>query len=314
MIPVSQYPAGLRKWLVAVYQQACWTELKALKPGNVHCFSNGHGMTVEDFVTSADVSADPLTEPAIGLGERIFRAVAATHETVGCNTNLGILMLCAPLIQALLDERLDRGTLREKLSSVLRQAGAEDTRWLFRAIELAAPGGLGRSVKYDVRQSTDVRLFDVMSYAAGRDLIACQYVTDYANIFDFALPQLRELERRWQSREWAASGLFLHLLARFPDSHIQRKYGLDKANEISRKAAVLSKSLSHTDEPEKYCKHLLRADIEFKRKGINPGTSADLTVATLFISHLELILYAFDPKTGYSRSRDSCLNEVGVQI
>ncbi|MCP4287621.1 MAG: triphosphoribosyl-dephospho-CoA synthase [Gammaproteobacteria bacterium] len=314
MIPVPQYPAGLRKWLVAVYQQACWTELKALKPGNVHCFSNGHDMTVEDFVTSADVSADPLTDPAFGLGERIFRAVAATREAVGCNTNLGILMLCAPLIQALLDERLDHGTLREKLRCVLRQAGKEDTRWLFRAIELAAPGGLGRSGKYDVRQAADTPLFEVMAHAAGRDLIACQYVTDYVNLFDFALPRLREFERRWQSREWAAAGLFLSLLASFPDSHIQRKYGLDKANEISRRAAVLSEGLSHADEPEKYRKHLLRADIEFKRKGINPGTSADLTVATLFILDLEPVLSAFDPKTGYSRIRDSRPNKVGVRI
>jgi triphosphoribosyl-dephospho-CoA synthase len=57
-------------------------------------------MTVEDFRISAQQSAEPITRAANGLGERIYYAVKATREAVGCNTNLGIILLCAPLLLA----------------------------------------------------------------------------------------------------------------------------------------------------------------------------------------------------------------------
>jgi triphosphoribosyl-dephospho-CoA synthase len=313
-MPVLYHKQGLRDALASAYKQACTIELEALKPGNVHRYADGHQMTREDFVTSADVSVGPLTEPTVGLGERIFRSVAATRDAVGCNTNLGILLLCAPLIQALLDERQNQGSLRERLHHVLQQADAEDTRWLFNAIELAAPGGLGESDKYDVRQAVNAPLLKVMAYAAGHDHIARLYTTDYENLFVFALPRLQAYERRWQSWEWATAGLFLDLLAHFPDTHVQRKFGLEKAVEVSRRAAVLSEGLSHADQPEKYQKYLLQADTEFKREDVNPGTTADLTVASLFILKLEQMCSAFESDTGFSRTCDSRPCEVGFPI
>ncbi len=260
------------------------------------------------------MSAGPLTEPALGLGERIFRSVAATREAVGCNINLGILQLCAPLIQALFDGRQDRGSLRRMLHPILLRADAEDTQWLFQAIELAAPGGLGESDRYDVRSSVDVPLLDVMAYAAGRDQIARQYTNCYEDLFVFALPRLQACQRRWQSWEWAATGLFLSLLARFPDTHIQRRHGSEKAIDISRRAAVLSEGLSRAGQPENYRKQLLEADSEFKRNDINPGTTADLTVAALFIMNLEQMCSTFVSDTGFSRTRDSRPYAVGFPI
>jgi len=304
----------LRQAIVSAYQQACTIELAALKPGNVHRYANGHGMTQADFVTSAEVSAAPLTDPTFGLGERVFHAVAATRDAVGCNTNLGILLLCAPLIQALFDGGQDRGSLRNRLHPVLLHAGAVDTRWLFQAIELAAPGGLGESDRYDVRHPVDVPLLEVMAHAAECDQIARQYTTGYEDLFVFALPRLLACQRRWQSWEWAAAGLFLGLLARFPDTHIQRRHGLKKAIEISHRAAVLSEGLARAGQPEEFRKQLLEADSEFKREDINPGTTADLTVAALFIMKLEQNCSTFVSDTGFSRTRDSRPYEVGFPI
>jgi triphosphoribosyl-dephospho-CoA synthase len=292
---------NLSKQIEAAYQQACLSELNALKPGNVHRYSAGHGMTMADFVTSAHVSAAPLTRPALGLGERIYRAVEATREAVDCNTNLGILMLCAPLIQAMLDERLPPGSLRDRLRSVLVQTDAKELDWLFRAIRLAAPAGLGQADQHDVSQTPTAQLIEVMAYAQERDLIARQYANGFADLFDFALHRLHTYKARWQSGEWAITGLFLSLLARFPDSHIQRKYGLYKAVSTSLRAAELANGLGKAEMPDHYHIRLLQADNEFKREGINPGTSADLTVATLFISHLETMLAGFEQKTGSSR-------------
>jgi triphosphoribosyl-dephospho-CoA synthase len=304
---------GLRRHLEAAYRHACLNELNALKPGNVHRFADGHGMTLADFITSAEVSAAPLTTPGLGLGERIFRAVEATHEAVGCNTNLGILLLCAPLVQCLLDEHQPPGKLRDGIRHLLMSADVNDTVWLFRAIQLAAPGGLGQSEKHDVFQPSTTPLFEVMAHAAERDLIARQYATGFADLFDFALPRLYEFEQRWQNRAWATTGLYLGLLARFPDTHIQRKYGLGRATAVSRQAADLAREFSQVEKPEHYQLRLLHADTEFKREGINPGTSADMTVATLFISNLEPMLPAFEQKTGFSRVRDSRSDGVGIR-
>jgi triphosphoribosyl-dephospho-CoA synthase len=306
--------ADIRTHLAALYRQACLRELDALKPGNVHRFSDGHGMTLEDFITSANVSAEPLTAPCLGLGERIYRAVEATRKAVGCNTNLGIIMLCAPLIQAILDDKRSTGSLRDRLRGVLAQSSADDLDWLYRAIQLAAPGGLGHSDKYDVSETPDAGLIEVMTHAAERDLIARQYATGFSDLFDFALPSLRRHEARWQSREWAITALFLSLLAHFPDTHIRRKYGLYKAVATSVHAAELAKGLARADLPEHYHLRLLQADTEFKREGINPGTSADMTVATVFLSHLEQMLSLFEQNTGYTRVRDSRPEEVGIRV
>lgn len=302
-LPAQDGDLGRR--IAAAYRQACLMELDALKPGNVHRYSDGHEMTLEGFVASAEVSAKPLSEAALGLGERIYRAVEATRTAVGCNTNLGILMLCAPLAQAMFAQQQPAGSLRDRLRRVLQQADVSDTAWLFRAIRLAAPGGLGDADRHDVHQAPAARLIEVMAHAAERDLIARQYASGYANLFDFALPLLHRLEQRWQGREWPITGLFLSLLARYPDTHIQRKYGRHKALDISRRAAELLQGLSQAERPEHYQLRLLQADNEFKREGINPGTSADMTVATLFISHLESMLPAFEQTAGYSRHQDA---------
>ena len=84
-----------------LYRQACEVDVQAFKPGNVSVYADGHDMTVADFRTSAKVSAEPLCNPDYSLGEKIYYAVKATREAVGCNTNLGIILLCAPLIQAI---------------------------------------------------------------------------------------------------------------------------------------------------------------------------------------------------------------------
>ncbi|MCG7945472.1 MAG: triphosphoribosyl-dephospho-CoA synthase [Candidatus Thiodiazotropha taylori] len=304
---------SLREQLEAAYHQACLSELDALKPGNVHRYADGHRMTLEDFTKSADVSAAPLTALELGLGERIFRAVEATRNSVGCNTNLGILMLCAPLVEAMLLTTDQPSGLRDRLCKVLNQATRDDLQWLFRAIRLAAPGGLGESEKHDVNGQPEGDLLEVMDHAADRDMIARQYATGYADLFEFALPRLQRYEQQWQSREWVISGLFMSLLARYPDSHIQRKHGLYKATVVTLHTAKLEEELSRSNNPEHFHLRLLQADHEFKRKGINPGTTADLTVTTLFLSQLESIAALFDPNTGTSRVRDSRPKEVGIR-
>jgi triphosphoribosyl-dephospho-CoA synthase len=283
--PAAWSDPDRRSRVIAAYREVCALELEALKPGNVHRHADGHGMTVADFLRSAQVSAGPLTEPGLGLGERIYRAVAATRAAVGCNTNLGILLLSAPLIQAMLDEP-PTGTLRERLGRVLAAADRTDTEGLFQAIRLAAPGGLGRSDAHDVCAIPEARPLEVMSHAADRDRIALQYATGFADLFERAVPLLIGLERRWHSPIWATAGLYMDFLTRFPDTHVARKLGQESALEVCRLAAPVAESLRRANRPQQLRGELLALDRRLKESGVNPGTSADLTVACLLIRRL----------------------------
>lgn len=272
--------------LSELYKQACELELQAFKPGNVSVYADGHDMTVTDFRISAEVSAAPLCNPGYSLGEKIFYAVKATREAVTCNTNLGIILLCAPLIQAMSADYPDTG-LRQALHKVLTTTTTEDAEWVFKAIMLASPGGLGRSDDQDVSEKPSVNLAEAMRLASAKDRIALQYVTDYQDVFDFAVSIYYNAASKWGNKSWAAVSVYVDLLSRFPDSHIERKYGDQYTEMVASKMSQLSNELSETENPEHIMPLLFSLDREFKSRGVNPGTMADMTVATVLTVFLE---------------------------
>ena len=278
--------AALRVQLRQAYLDACELELSALKPGNVGLHGDGHGMGVEHFRLSAEASADPLLMPGTSVGERVHAAVTATRERVGCNTNLGIVLLCAPLLQAASLESHGE-VLRRRLHLLLLQSTLRDCEWVYDAIRVASPGGLGSSPEHDVTRAADCTLLEAMMAGADRDRIAYQYATDFADIFDYAVPYFLDMCNAWRRPRWAAVGVYLGLLRRFPDSHVVRKHGGPVAREVSAKAARLEAELHQCGDPELLAARLMDVDAELKRAGINPGTTADLTVATVLAARLE---------------------------
>jgi triphosphoribosyl-dephospho-CoA synthetase len=90
------------------YLEAFRLDVQALKPGNVSVGSPGHGMRAEDFLRSAEASAEQIARRGPTLGERVRLVVAASRRLADCNTNLGIVPLCAPLAQAGRVESLQR--------------------------------------------------------------------------------------------------------------------------------------------------------------------------------------------------------------
>jgi triphosphoribosyl-dephospho-CoA synthase len=264
------------------YQQACEIELQAFKPGNVSVYAAGHNMTVKDFQLSASVSATPITNPHYSLGERIYYAVKATHEAVGCNTNLGIILLCAPIIQALL-QLAQYHCLKNALTDVLQTTTIEDADWAFQAIALANPGGLGASKQADVHAKATVTLTAAMNIAQSKDRIALQYATNFKDIFDFALLRYNESFAWWGDLNWSAVAVYSALLSQYPDSHVERKHGCQYNKLIQRKMLQVNQLLSETNQPELSNVMLSKIDNSFKQLGINPGTTADITVATIFL-------------------------------
>ena len=270
--------------VAAAVWRACIEEIEAPKPGNVSFDSPGHGMTADDFVASARCTANVLGTSGLSLGERVLGSIEATREATGCNTNLGIVLLCAPLAHAALDADGDR-PLRARLARVLEQAGVEDTELVFAAIRLARPAGLGQSDRHDVRSIAEAPLLAVMREAEDRDRVARQYARCYEDVFDLGLPVLARSRKRWLGPQ-AVVALYLTFLARFKDSHIDRKLGPVAAQRVRLEALRFVEDLESSESSTMDVKDLARFDRSLKSRHINPGTSADLTVATLLAGNL----------------------------
>ncbi len=265
---------------------ACNAELDALKPGNVHRYSPGHGMEVQHFLQAAEAAAGPISKTGASVGNRILEATRASVAATGLNTNLGIVLLCAPLAKAAAEMTFDIG-LRRRLGMILSSLDESDAADAFEAIRIANPAGLTTVDQGDVRSEPQrLTLMSAMQLAADRDRIANAYVNVYADVFDFALPVLHDA-RSIAETDTTLSVTTLHmaLLAEFPDTHIARKFGSDAAAEV-RNEAIALKPLWVPAATAKAIPALLDFDAKLKHRGLNPGTTADFVVTTLFADRL----------------------------
>jgi triphosphoribosyl-dephospho-CoA synthase len=279
-----------RDEIVAAYRAACRLEVRSLKPGNVHVFASGHRMTVADFDRSAEVSAPHIANTTLRVGTRVRRAVKATFDAVGQNTNLGIVLLCAPLAAAA--ERGGAAPLEEKLRTMLARLGHDDARDVYIAITTANPAGLGEDQAGDVRAEPPANwtLLDAMSAAAPRDMIASEYATGFASIFAAAETYTEHVESGIAPED-ALSLVFLCELAARPDTHIVRKHGPDLAARVRNRAQAVLQGLDLPSPSAIARPHnrslLLQFDSELKVWGANPGSLADLMCASVFVAALK---------------------------
>lgn len=261
---------------------ACKAELASLKPGNVHDFADGHRMDTAMFQASAHAAAPYIAGPALTLGARIEHAVTASFAASGCNTNLGIILLCAPLACA---AEYGDGPLRVHLDDVLDHTTVADAQAVYRAIAHANPGGLGHAPEHDVASVPSITLLAAMTSARAIDRIANAYANDFADLFDFSLPAFHTARLSAQSPSRAITTLHMCLLAHVPDTHISRKYGPQTAAAVQREAHHLRPSYLPAVDDAGFA-NLLEFDADLKRRGLNPGTTADFVVATLFADQL----------------------------
>jgi triphosphoribosyl-dephospho-CoA synthase len=272
-----------------LFLAACRAELTALKPGNVHIHASGHGMEARHFEAAALAAAPHVAAHGRRVGERVLGAVTASLAAAGCNTNLGILLLCVPL--AVAAEEAAGRELPVALADVLAGLDAADAEATFAAIATASPGGLGTVPHGDVRAPGTLMLQEAMGLAADRDRIARAYSNGFADIFSIALPALRAARRLAASEDLAITTLHLSLLASFPDSHVARKLGLSTALALQDEALAHRALWLPVARPETFAP-LMAFDASLKARGINPGTTADFVVATLFTDALEVHLSA----------------------
>jgi triphosphoribosyl-dephospho-CoA synthase len=249
---------------------ACRWEATARKPGNVHPQADFADLTYDDFVRSARAIVEPLqAAPHVGVGPTVLAAIRATRAVVNTNTNLGLVLLLAPLAAVPTGVEVRAG-----VAAVLRQTTVADTQAVFAAIRLAQPGGLGRAAAQDVADVPTLPLRAVMALAAERDDVARQYATDFADVFTTGLPALRTALAHGLEAAIIHTALALH--AARPDTLIARKCGpLIAAVAQQQAQAVLAGTLPLADFDA-----WLRADGHQR----NPGTTADLVGATLLVA------------------------------
>jgi len=275
-----------RKALEAAVMASFVGELEALKPGNVSTYADGHDMTARDFLLSAEVSVPLLCRANGCLGKRVLESVKATRDAVACNTNLGMLLLFAPIVMAAESGFNSVDELRRNLETTLSSLMQSDADQVYQAIRIANPGGLGSVKSQDVNNNPDCSLISAMELASHRDSIALQYTNNFNEIFNLGLVAIKYFDKRWNSVKWAAVSCYLTYMSSMVDSHIERKFGCQIAERIKIKSGVITKKFNGFSDPESGIELLQGFDKELKAKNYNPGTSADLTAASLLVYNL----------------------------
>ena len=266
------------------------------KPGNVHRTRDYDDMVFEDFVISGIVIGDTIREACTDvdvdnpeLGKYILQAVAETDRWIKNNTNLGIVMMTTPIaVSASISDSFD--DIRENIKFLMGNTSVGDACDLYDAINIADAGGMGDQDEYDVASDNakqELRdngqtMFDVLKISAPWDMLAREMTSDMPAVFEIGYPTYHKL-REEKSQNDACLLTFLTILSHVPDTLISRKYGDEEALKISLMTRDL---LKMKDSPDFIDRVGEFDDYMFKNK-YNPGTTADLTAASIFVSYLK---------------------------
>ena len=272
--------------MAAAAQLACELEVSAEKPGNVTPTVAFQDTGYEDFLQSAAALAPEMAKAGErSVGDTVLAVITATRQRTQANTNLGIALLFAPLAKAALTDGVG---LRRNLQAVLHGLTQDDARSTYKAIRLAAPGGFKEPVENDIRTEPTTTLREAMAGAVERDSIAAEYLSDYRITFELGLPALQSNLERGISTDQAIIQTYLELLANVPDTLIARKCGFATARKVSREAqAVLTAGGVFSPDGRRKIAALDGTLRSRNSNRLNPGTTADLIAATLFVALLE---------------------------
>jgi triphosphoribosyl-dephospho-CoA synthase len=282
--------------IASAAQLACLLEASAPKPGNVSPGRHFHDTRYEDFLASAAAIGPAFARAGDAdatLGATTLEAIRATARWTRSNTNLGIVLLLAPLAHAAHGACRTKLPIREELARILRSATVRDAADVYEAIRIAHPAGLGTVEGEDVASAPSIALRDAMALAAERDGIAREYATDFAVTFETGGPALARARRDGLSWDDAVVECYLALLAAAPDTHIARKLGSAIAVHVSESARAALGAGGVRTAAGRHSIALLDRQLRDERNSRNPGTTADLTAAAI-VDHLLGALAASD--------------------
>ena len=274
------------------------------KPGNVHRTRNYDDMVFEDFVISGVVIGNTMEEVAnqaktiddlskAELGRYILQAVNETDKWIETNTNLGIMMMCIPIAAAAaISNSFDE--IQENVGRLMDATTVDDAVNLYDAINVADAGGMGDQEEFDVMsekakdelRANNQTMFDVLDISAGWDRLANELTNKMPVVFEIGYPTFFEFCNNCDDVDVVNKATvltFMTLLSQIPDTLISRKYGDEVAEAVSKKAEEL---LAFKDD-DVFVEKLLEFDDYLYENKYNPGTTADLTAASIFLSYLK---------------------------
>lgn len=271
---------------------ACLLEVTAPKAGNVHPGAAFADMSFEHFAASAVVVGESLAGSGNAanwsVGKSVLLAVQATRRAVPCNTNLGTVLLFAPLVAAIkrVQNVDDARSLLREIARTLRQLDDQDAVDVYEAIRLAQPGGLGEQAERDVAAAAPRDLIAAMRQVSAMDAVARQYSSDFADLFERTLPWLAEELSEGHGASEAICRLQIRWLAYEPDGLIVRKLGVQAASLVQRMAQQIQSEMQREALPLSELASYQEFDQYLRGDGNrrNPGTTADLIAATLLVT------------------------------
>lgn len=257
------------------------------------------------------------------------KEVKNSHQ--GGNTHLGMILLFIPLSAAAgktlaENEKINTETLRNDFKQIMHSSTSEDSLEVYEAVEKsidlepkkgenAQSSWLGDTEKTELsvgRKDTreklsreNISLYEWMEVSAKWDGIARELTTNLEASFEIGYPEFTKTYEKHNDINIATVHTFLKILSKFPDTFIARKIGLEKtrdiakavdigmekAERVSRKAEkILEGGGLTTNQGEKGLKKL--DEKLHKNSGkLNPGTTADITAASIMIGILDGLKY-----------------------
>lgn len=266
------------------------------KPGNVHRTRDYDDMVFEDFIISGIVIGDAIREACSDvdvenpqLGKYILNAVSETDKWIKNNTNLGIVMMITPIaVAAAISDSFDE--IRENVKVLMANTSVDDACDLYDAINIADAGGMGDQDEYDVSSDSaknELRenkqtMYDVLKISAPWDMLAREMTSDMPAVFEIGYPTYQKLSKE-KSKNDACVLTFLKILSQVPDTLISRKYGSDDAIKVS----MMTRDLLNIEGEDDFDEKVAQFDEFLFKNKYNPGTTADLTAASIFVSYLK---------------------------
>jgi triphosphoribosyl-dephospho-CoA synthase len=250
------------------------------KPGNVDRCHDFSDIEFYHFLLSAVSSYPVFREAALGqkgVGLLILEGVQAWRDWhITSNTHFGSLVLMIPLAVA----SAGAGTLQDNLRRVLENTTTQDALDFYCAFKIAgarvadvAEFSLQDPALMERLQKSGKTLLDLMRLSQGHDLVAREWAHGYERSFRLS-QRLVELTTQYGPNDGVVRA-YLEALAQVPDSLVRAKFGDEKARHISLRAqeALRDATLSAA----------ARLDEELVAEDVNPGSTADLIAASLFI-------------------------------
>jgi len=277
------------------------------KPGNIDRDHNYEDTQYEHFLASA-VSVYPVMEDAannkVGVGSLIKRAVCESAKWQnGGNTHFGAFILLIPLVMAagnILAQGKRVFTLEELTSCahrIVKRTDPMDAVEFYRSFHSA--GVRVNSVdEFDMQDESsigslrdrNVTLYDLMEISKGYDLIANEWTTGFkrcACCGEMIIHQMGNAGESGLNINDIIVYAFLKVLSENPDTFILTKFDTQTAEYVSGRAReILSEYKRQGSNLDAVRPVIQTFDEELLQKKINPGSTADIIIAGLFIALL----------------------------